>query len=464
MVSPECFYFCIAVICLLDFHDLRQWLRQGWATVIFARRAVQSRVDYLRGVFDQKSIKAMVDRLNRPGIDSLAAMWEVVVLAGLAKCGNLQHEIPLPSGRNPDVRLETARISFTADITCVSDRGLDEQNPFWDLMNLVSAAKDKMGFPSGGLDLRALPMEIRNKRGHRRALRLPPKNKIPEFFRNRILPRMRELKKGDVEPLRINIDDHEAGLELTIDPAGSEFTTGNYAAYAAPTVKDNNPFYKALRAKADQLRGAGGLSGVIVVDGGCQAISNDRMGFDTVSREEIAERFLDQHSSVDFVLIIAVHDVLAASLPARTEVAVMPSLVTRRGIEWRQDLSEILKRLLADLPKPVCSAANGARRAQSAEYDLGHHGGFNVRGNKVRVSARELVEILAGVRRREDGSPDEEIKGNWPPRDMSDVFKNMLGQGRLPSQITVVPSEEDEEDDWIEFDFDKIDPAIAPFR
>src|SRR5690606_7787367 len=93
--------------------------------LIFARRAIQKRIEELRETLDQSSVDDLVARLNRIGKDRLAAMWEVVVLSGLAKIGILEHELPLRSGRRPDIRFSNPEVRFTADITSVSDSGLD---------------------------------------------------------------------------------------------------------------------------------------------------------------------------------------------------------------------------------------------------------------------------------------------------------------------------------------------------
>lgn len=79
---------------------------------------------------------------------------EVVVFSTLAKCGNLKHEQPLPSGAMPDILFQSRDVNFVADITCVSDDGLDELNPYEEFFRLVSDLKTNLGLPGGGLDVR----------------------------------------------------------------------------------------------------------------------------------------------------------------------------------------------------------------------------------------------------------------------------------------------------------------------
>lgn len=86
---------------------------------------MQRRLDELRGKIDNEAVDAIVARLNEPGKDRVAAMWEVVVLHGLATTGDLESENALPSGRRPDVWFDGDVIRFVADVTSVSDDGLD---------------------------------------------------------------------------------------------------------------------------------------------------------------------------------------------------------------------------------------------------------------------------------------------------------------------------------------------------
>lgn len=121
--------------------------------MIFARRALQLRLDELRLCLGDEAVSALAVRLNRPGKDRLAAMWEVVVLHSLSKQGNLRNELPLGSGRRPDVAFNNDALVVTADITTVSDEGLDEKNPYRELSELIEATKNRLGLKIGGMDI-----------------------------------------------------------------------------------------------------------------------------------------------------------------------------------------------------------------------------------------------------------------------------------------------------------------------
>lgn len=434
--------------------------------MIFARRALQRRLNELRETFNGDAVDKLAARLNRPGKDRFAAMWEVAVLHALAKYGTLRNEVPLPSGRRPDVSFNNGALRFTADITVVSDEGLDDDNPYFELSQLIEAAKAKLGLPIGGVDVRVKSKHHQSARGTRTVLRLPPRKQLQAFVRDQIVPHLRGQMNAGETLLRIAIDDDEVGLDITIDSAKTPYSSGGFAAYDVPKIKDRNPLYNALRAKAAQLRGAEGVTGVIVGDGDCTALADRPTNWGEVSATTIVEEFLRQYSSIDFVLLLMVRE--RPQLSHRKESVERwghPMLVVRQGYQAKDQLDALFTTMLADLPKPIAMPANAALRAREPGYDLGHHGGYMVGGRKIRISSRELMEILAGLRTLEDnGAKNIEASRRMPrqPNFAQTAFLRNLQEGRLPAAISVIKTDEDDDDDWIEFEFCDPDPAISP--
>jgi len=432
--------------------------------MIFARRALQRRLNELRATLDGDVVDKLAARLNRPSKDRLAAMWEVAVLHGLARCGTLRNEAPLSSGRRPDVSFDNGALRLTADITAVSDEGLDDDNPYFELSELIERAKTKLGLPIGGVDLRVKSKRDQSARGTRTVLRLPPRKQLQTFVRDQIVPRLRDQMSADEKLLRIAIDDNEVGLDITIDPARSPYSSGGFAAYDVPKIKDRNPLYNALRAKAAQLRGAEGVTGVIIGDGDCAALTDRPTNWDEVSAAAISEEFLRQHSSIDFVLLLTIREVRQpwpCAEPAQRRVH--PMLVVRAGCQAKNQLNTLFTTMLAY--RAVAMPVNAALRAREPGYDLGHHGGYTMGGKKIRISSRELIEILAGLRTLEDnGAKHIEARRSRPrqPNPVQIAFLRKLQQGRLPAVITVLKTDEDDDDDWVEFEFGDRDPAISP--
>jgi hypothetical protein len=437
--------------------------------MIFRRRALQNRLDELRGVLGGEVVDKLVNRLNRPGKHRVATMWELVVLHGLSKCGLLQNEVVLASLRRPDILFKQGALRLTADVTSVSDEGLDNDNPYRELSQLIEVAKAKLKLPIGGLDLRIRAKHQSTSGGNRTVLLLPPRAKLQEFVSQLIMPQLREQMAAGAFPLHIAINDDEVGLDITVDPTQSPYSSIGFAAYDEPKIKDRNPLYNALRAKAKQLRGAEGVTGIIVGDGDCVALSDRSSNWSEVSTEQIVAEFFRQFSSIDFVLLLSVregrHGWSTYPPPVRLNDA---RLFVREGCDARSELNTLFQAMIKHFPRPAMMPINGALRAREEGYDLGHHGGFSMTGSgAVRLGLREFTEIFAGLRTLQDnGAKNVEAARKLPqePNQLQNVVLRNLKDGRLPASIEIIKTGEDDNDDWVEIRFGEIDPAIAPFR
>jgi hypothetical protein len=417
-------------------------------------------------VLDADAVDILAQRLNRAGKDRIAAMWELVVLHGLSKCGPLRNEVALSSQRQPDISFERGALQLTADVTTVSDEGPDNDNPYHELSQQIEAAKHKL---IGGLDLRVRSQHQITKRGIRTVLQLPAREKLQEFVRQSIVPRLREQLAEGTSPLRIVIDDDGVGIDITIDPTKSPYSSASFAAYDVPKIKDRNPLYSALKAKAEQLRGADGLTGVIVGDGDCRALSSLSANSDEVSTRQIVDEFFRQFSSVDFVLLLSVRESQQGWVPyLPPERQNDRSLFVREGCDARSELSTLFDAMIEHFPRPAMMPVNGALRAREADYDLGHHGGYSMSGlSVIRLGLREFTEIFAGLRSLEDNGAKYVEAARKLPRELNHlqaiVLRN-LNDGRLPESIKIIKTGEDDNDDWVEIRFGETDPAIAPLR
>lgn len=436
--------------------------------MIYPRRALQRRLNELRGVLDAEAVDKLAEHLNRAGKQRIAAMWEVVVLHGLSKCGTLKNEVALSSRRRPDIGFEHGALRLTADVTAVSDEGLDKENPYDELSQLVENAKRKLKLPIGGLDLRVLSKHERTKRGTRTVLLLPPRAKLQAFVQQIIVPELRKQIEAGEAVLRIAIDDEDIGLDITIDPAKSPYSSVGFASYDVPKTKDRNPLYNALKAKADQLRGADGITGVVVGDGDCVALSERSTNWDEVSTKQIVDEFFRQYSSVDFVLLLSVRETRSGwgsiAPPVRQN---HQSLLVREGCDARAALNTLFSAMIDHFPKPAMMPVNGALRAREDDYYLGHHGAYSMLGSKVRVGLREFTEIFAGLRTLQDnGAKSVEAARKFPqkPNPVQAIILRNLMDGRLPASIEIIKTDENDSDDWIEISFGEIDPAIARLR
>jgi len=436
--------------------------------MIFARRALQRRISELRASLDGPIVDRLAARLNRHGKDRLAAMWEVVLLHALASQGTIRSEDPLPSGRCPDIAFLSEGLRFTADVTIVSDDGLDEQNPFHELSTRLEALKNRLGLKIGGMDLRVHSRRESIGRGERTLLRLPDRRTLDAFLKERIEPELRAQINAGQAILRLSIDDEFAGIDLVIDPRKSPYNSGSHAAYDVPTVRNRNPLYNVLKAKARQLRAAEGITGIVVGDADSTALRDRQRNWNEVDARGIVRDFLRQYSSIGFVLILSVREKRRSFLDINTPERMLHGML-EIGAECSAGsaLDAVFRSAMGVMPNPVAMPVNGALRAQEQGFGWGHHGGHQMSKNRVRISSRELMELLAGRRtvaelnemhrwRSVDAPPSNET--------MFNPFDRSLKDGRLPAEIKVVKTGEDDSDDWIEFEFGDFDASISRIR
>lgn len=435
--------------------------------MIFSRRAIQRRLDALRPILGDPETSALADRLNRMGKVRMASMWEAVVLHAFSAVGTIESEKPLPSGRKPDISFADGAMTITADITCPSDDGLNEQNPYRELSELVEAAKTKLGLPSGGVSIEIGAEQLVNSRGTRTVLRLPERKRVREFVDKEIIPRFREQLAAGETTLQVDIEDETAKLRVLVDPNSGPYSYGSYASYNVPTVKTQNPLYNALKSKADQLRDAPGIVGIIVGDGGCRAMAPKQLGAHQYDGRAIAEEFLRQNSSIDFVFLVTVEEDSYHFMQAgRQKRRLHASLVQNTQNDIPAELEALLRRVMEDMPAPIATALNGAERAKQTGFGWGRHGGYLMAGNKITISARELLDVLAGNISVEQ---QNELNRWRMPDDKSEPGKRVnpfalcSKRGEMPNRITVIPLGEAEDDHMIEFEFAP-DPSISRFR
>lgn len=436
--------------------------------MIFARRALQRRLDELRAPLGAEAVSKLASRLNKPGKDRLAVMWEVITLHALSGLGELRHETPLESGKQPDITFKYGDLLVTADVTTVSDRGLHEQNPWRELGDLIEEEKTRLGLPIGGLALRIESDMQRTSRGQKTVLRLPERKLLRDFVRDRVGPQLKSQLDQGIQAPSIAIEDGSIAIQIVIDPNGSPYSSTSYASYDVPSIRDRNPLYSALRSKAKQLRGASGLVGVIVGDGDSKTLAGGMSGSGSFNGRAIAEEFLRQYSSMHFVLLLSVREEQYAWYRAHDRKQWLNGeLIFSKVNQIPAELETMFKRMLDVFPKPVEMPINAAHRAKESGFGWGHHGGFKMSGERLRVSAREVLEMLAGRRTAQEINQlhDQLDRGiSSGPNSIPGLMDLYLSRGQLPVSISVIKTDENDNDDWIEFEFGPPDPAITPFR
>lgn len=438
--------------------------------LVFSRRALQQRLDALESKLDSMALDNLIARMNRKGNGRLPAMWETVWLHAIGEVGPFENERPLPNGTQPDFRFTVPvsgrTVEVIGDITCVSDRGLHENNPvsqFWiELVRHILTSK---------LD----PNHFRYQIGHhtegdsansRIVLRLPPRSHLTDFVKQQVAPWLRELAKSRVAKATTKIVTDEADISLSYD-VNQEFAGGGHAAYNLPTSARRNPVYTQLKKKEDQLRAApdDALRVVILCDAGCHAMQKSPFTT-TLSADEVTDQFLRKSSVLDLVVLVSVeaenhYDLNDRRLRVCARVCgTLAALGTRRTTEAGTAVREYLDCALAHLPAPVLDSHNASLRVSISGQSSGNLG-IIMTDKKVRLSARVVLSFLAGkisteeFQRTYGWHPGSEYKHQNP-------FANALERGQLFTASSV-QSAGDADDDWLEFEFGSPDPAVSAF-
>jgi hypothetical protein len=268
-------------------------------------------------------------------------------------------------------------------------------------------------------------------------------------------------------PEKLVVD--EPGARFTISYEGlSNFSGGSHRAYDSALSIKNNPIYNQLKAKAKQLRGAApeAIRLLIVCDGDCATMSR-RTPLEGFSATQIAERFLRDTNSVDLVLLATVEEHHGGvwrprQLSCRYDLAAAPlgfrpnRLTNSVVILLRQLLQSAVERI----PKPVLTPANAVRRNIDSEVGAKMSYAIKAKGKEVRISARALQELLAGVI-----SYDRFAEAHGWEGGQGNMFLGNLTSGQLFVSARIDSGvNENEDDDWIVFEFGAPDPAVSPFR
>src|ERR1043166_1548785 len=159
---------------------------------LFVRREIQSALNSLSDTLSKEELRKLVQRLNTHE-HRIAAEWETVVLAALAKVGELSHEKHCGGSTRPDIFFAGPSIEFVADIRAVSDSHIEEKNPVDAFRSEINRVARKFSLTGAGLDLEVEDEEIGPYGDRKQRLLLPPKGSIPAFVKEHVQPFLKRI-------------------------------------------------------------------------------------------------------------------------------------------------------------------------------------------------------------------------------------------------------------------------------
>jgi hypothetical protein len=423
---------------------------------IFSRRNIKRILDENRQFLTKKQLRDHVKHLN--GADEVrrvATEWEVVILNALNKVGSVTHEPKLPGATKIDALFGHATGTALIEITAVSDRGLDEQNPVELLSEELTRRVREHGLNPNhfGLEVKGNSHEL-FLGGPRPHLYIPPSDQLEKrIFNSAFYQFVDTVRTSGSKKFFSPALEEPGAVKIHYDPA-QKFFSCNYLDYTVPFSVHSNPLYNRLWEKTQQLEKSQhkALKGIVVCDSGCSVLRRTgRRGMD-VDADEIISTFLAKHTSIAFVLTIVVTSERSLSWsPADLRIGVKAHISPSHGTAG--PLVSLLRDSFREqLPKPENIPMN-AHSLQSSGRSF--NGGGTMSGGKIKMSARAVLGLLSGHIKQEDF-----LRENQP---FANAFDKIVRDGRLLEAVSIDHCPE-RDDDWIEFSFSDPDAAVARFR
>lgn len=436
---------------------------------VFTRRAMQQMLDDIAPWMPERPLVELLARLNTARTNRLPQMWELAWLYAMGAVLPVEHERPLPNGR-PDLWFSASdgdrRVQVVADITTLSDSALDSANPYEQLSEALHQQARKAGIQGGGFHIAVSHLEAGVSGARKVQLLIPTGPAFERLVKRHLKPFVRSVAAEPMKPTLLEVD--ESGAKFTVEYKGpSQYSGGSHRAYDGVLSRENNVLFNRLSDKTRQLRGApeGAVRMLVVCDGDCALLSRDRP-MEGFSAQQVAEHFLRGSQTIDLVLLVTVTEEGSSTFARRDQRNLRCGLVAApfsRPAHLTAGLVEAVRRVFEDalkkLPKPQMMPNNALRRNLATEWSASMEGGYEQGGDRIKVSARAVLELLAGSMTYERFA---EVHG-WTEGQFN-MFRSRLSSGQLFRSAGIECLAPGEDDDWLVFEFGPPDPAISAFR
>jgi hypothetical protein len=428
---------------------------------MFARRVLQTMLDHLAGHLPFEARKKLAHELNRQSSSALGFEWETALLFSFSHIGKIDYEVPSSQGSRPDITFtedSATPLRFTADITTVSDDGLEDANPAMRFSMALSRLRQKYELPGSThftIKGEATGRRFRDRKMH---LKLPPGAKIEQMLKEHVEPMFKRIReeKRTTDSVAIN----EPGVDVVVTyNANQRYGGGGYPAYTAAYSLTRNPVYTSLKAKIAQLKKSTltGSLGIFLCDGGCALLKNTQNYAAAVSIDQVVGEFFRQNSSLSFVAILtfpALPSINFAGVVSETRVSCRVYSNPQAKCPLNAELLvSLFNKGLTHLP---AASAKPHEALHWLAHSRAHEGrpigsmshGATLMSQSLKISARTIQEMLAGR------ITPEQLFSKYARRDeaFENPFLKALNQGFTIESVklTRVPTMDD---DLLEFEF-----------
>jgi hypothetical protein len=420
---------------------------------IFSRRTLQQMLKTTDALLPTDQRVRRRDLLNAATEQTLDTEWEVALLYGLSQLGEVRQEASFGGATFPDLHFSGGNLEFVADIAAVNDSSYEKASPLREFEKQFYRRVIR-----AGLATNLFSYHINSERlGPKTRLLLPRTGDWEELFDENFNNMLKFAQRGWPEPIGLRRQENDFDVTFWYRP-GQRYGGGGYSGdYRVSESETNNPIYNTLKRKKDQLKssGFGGMMGIMLCDGGCRQLEWP---------DRIIKKFLSDTRSISFVAVFTVDGHVswkADGIRVAAKCYLSPAAADNEASHALRALLETrLPRVLPEAASDVVNAINHLRW-KTRRVGLSHHGGWQVWGDRfVRISSRALHELLAGKLSSDEFLKVHRFTDDGSGRVAVNPFAWMLDDGRMIESVTVEASD-DEDDDWLVFEFTERDPAIS---
>lgn len=414
----------------------------------------------------------LVVRLNHKMASvSLPAEWESIVLSAFCQCGRITHEEDHGGNTRPDLLFQfgqSGNLKFLTDVRVVSDKDPHEKNPYDDFCEAISQFLQRRSHNAAGLHIEVQDME-RGEYGARKVrLMLPPKQEIEAFVATALGDFLSGIARSPNKDDAFSYEKNDVKFSIRYDGNEKRISGGGHISYTVP-YSISNPLTNALKNKGEQLWKSGyrGTKGIIICDGGCDALNERSRVNGAYGCQEIVEGYLRTHTYILWVLVLRIEQ-RHGVFPSDDDIAIKSKLYWNPEADKLlfRDTVTALKRMVMHLPRPEATPTNALHWMNGNNAQVGRAlGGYSMQSNTIKISARALTELLAGKIEPQTFLENNGFKPHpQNPKAFSfNFFASQITSGNT-IQNAFIEKGEHKDDDWIVLEYEGPDPAISPFQ
>lgn len=292
-------------------------------------------------------------------------------------------------------------------------------------------------------------------------LALPSKKDIPRFVETYLCDFLSGIAKNPNKSCVLNYDNNGYKFDIRYNANEKIGGGGSHVSYTVP-YSTRNPLFNALIEKGKQLKKSQykGSKGIIICDGGCDAL-NERLSLGgAIGCREIVECFLKMNTHILWILVLRLQQNHAA-FHIKNRITIKSTLFWNpcRETDLLTATDSIFKKAMSILPEPKSNAVSALSwlNSQSGKVGRSFRGNYHMshKSKTIKISARMLTDFLAGEYIYNDFRKEN-------PK-IDDFFKKQKAKGNTLKNAFVEKCEH-EDDDWIVLEYDGPDAAISPFH